>query len=275
MPVDILTPLATYPDPTDQTALALLVPYLSVFEPAITAMPVEVDIPDVNNPLALSDVAAMSREAEASSREVSRQISKRLTELTERAGVRATLTPLRSQPQDLAETIAAAARLHDLTAITYDATGDTRAIAEAALFSSGRPVLLFPSRALVETRPDTVAIAWDGSRAAARALHDARPWLQRAARIVVIAVTGEKDLADERGHEVVAYLGRIGLHATVAAAELGDVSVGEALQELALAQGATLMVMGAFGHNRVRDFLLGGATRSVLDKLLLPVLLSY
>lgn len=277
MPIDILVPLTTYPDPIDQSAFGPLVDFIDVLEPSITAVPIEVDIPSVANPVPLGEgVASRARQAEAESREVVRELSTRLRELTERAGVRAVVEPLRSQPQTIAETIATLARTHDLTAIIYDPEiADTRVMAEATMFSSGGPVLLFPARLLQSLKPEVVAIAWDGSRSASRALHDARPWLAQAQKVVVLAVTDDKELPPQWDDELLAYLGRMGLRADSATASLQGRSVGEALQKLALAHEATLLVMGAFGHNRVREFLLGGATRSVLDKPLLPVLLSY
>jgi len=277
MPLDILVPLATYPDPIDQSALGPLVDYIDALEPSLTAVPIEVDIPAVANPVPLGeDVASRSRRAEATSREIGKEFATRLRELTERAGVRAVVAPLRLQPQDVAGRVADLARTHDLTAVTYDPEiADTRSIAEAAIFGSGRPVLLFPARVLQSLEPEVVAIAWDGSRAAARALHDAKPWLLHAQQVTVLAVTDEKQLPAEWDDELLAYLGRIGIEANTASAELEGRTVGEALQKLALAHDATLLVMGAFGHSRLREFLLGGATRSVMDKPLLPILMSY
>jgi len=277
MPIDVLVPLVTYPDPLDQAALGPLVDYVDVLEPTLTAVPIEVDIPPVSSPFALgADYTVLSRQAESGSREVAREFGTRLRELTERAGVLAFVTPVRSQPLSIPTRIAELARTHDLTIVPYDPEiADSRAIAEAAMFSSGRPVLVFPVRPLEVLEPDVVAIAWDGSRAAARALNDARVWLQKARRVLVLAVTDDKAMPDDWAAGVLAHLERVGIKAEPVTGRLEGRAVGEALQRLALSQDATLLVMGAYGHNRLREFLLGGATRSVLERPLLPVLMSY
>ncbi len=126
------------------------------------------------------------------------------------------------------------------------------------------------------TSIEHVAIAWDGSRVAARAVADAAPLLHRAAKITVLTVVDEKPLHDRDAAERLAQaLGRRGLKAQAMPAKAADCPIATALQERATEIGAGMLVMGAFGHSRLRDFVLGGATAGVLWDLRLPVLLSH
>ena len=119
-------------------------------------------------------------------------------------------------------------------------------------------------------------IAWDGSRVAARAVSDARDFLQRAQSITIVSVTDEKILPhDDPGNKLAEYLIRHDLQATVAQVQGRGHPIAETLQEHARETGADMLVMGAFGHSRIRDFVLGGATNGILKDLRLPVLLSH
>jgi nucleotide-binding universal stress UspA family protein len=123
---------------------------------------------------------------------------------------------------------------------------------------------------------DHVAIAWDGSRVAARAVADAAPLLERAAKVSVITVVDEKPLDREDLAERLARgLSRRGVASQAFAVTCEDCPIGVTLQESAIERGAKMLVMGGHGHSRVRDFVLGGATEDVLDDLRLPLLLSH
>jgi nucleotide-binding universal stress UspA family protein len=121
-----------------------------------------------------------------------------------------------------------------------------------------------------------VAVAWDGSRVAARALADVLALLRHDARITVLTVTGEKALDDETaGERLAACLQERGLEARARSVPLQDRPTGLALQEAAIEMEAGLLAMGGFGHSRLRDFVLGGATQGVFSDLRLPVLMSH
>jgi nucleotide-binding universal stress UspA family protein len=147
--------------------------------------------------------------------------------------------------------------------------------AEAVVFGSGRPTILVPE--LAQPGPvDHVAIAWDGSRVAARAVADAAPMLQRAAKISVLTVVGEKPLSEkDPGVRLAASLQKRGLSAEAMEIGAEDNPISSTLQQRAIELGAALLVMGGYGHSRVRDFVLGGATEGVLGDLEMPVLLSH
>ena len=116
----------------------------------------------------------------------------------------------------------------------------------------------------------------DGSRVAARAVSDAGDFLQRAQTVTIASVTDEKVLPDEDpGSRLAEYLSRHDIEATVARVQSRGRPIAETLQEHAQEIGAGLLVMGGFGHSRMRDFVLGGATGGILKDLRLPVLLSH
>ena len=148
-------------------------------------------------------------------------------------------------------------------------------MAQAMVFGSGGPTLLVPPSA----RPaplDHVAIGWDASRVAARALGDVLPLLAADGQITVLTIHDEKPLggADPAG-SIVAALEQRGYRAKALKATLAGRTIAAALQDSAQEAGAQLLAMGGFGHTRIRDFVLGGATRGVLTQLRLPVLLAH
>jgi nucleotide-binding universal stress UspA family protein len=121
-----------------------------------------------------------------------------------------------------------------------------------------------------------IAVAWDESRAAARAVGDALSILSRSVRVSVLTVGDEKALRDlAMSESLAASLARRGYEAQAVDLALDGRDIGAALQDGAREQGAQLLVMGGFGHSRLREFFLGGATQGILTDLTLPVLLSH
>ncbi len=169
-------------------------------------------------------------------------------------------------------------KLHDLlvTGVDHSVYLSERKIAEHALFDSGRPVVIVPALYAGGFACSKVVVAWDHSRTAARALHDALPFLRLAREIRLVAVGGEKRFqVNPNPATVEAAMAKKGLAAQFEQIELGKRTIGEALQNHALDQGTDLLVMGGYGHSRLRDFILGGATREIFDDPKLPILLSH
>jgi len=162
------------------------------------------------------------------------------------------------------EEVTAAGRLADLivfagTAGQHDV--QTQQVVEAALLFSGRPVLLAPPG--LERLGDAVAVAWNGKIESARAVAAALPILQRAARVHILTADTTKT-AGSQGRRLAAQLAWHGIAATVETIEPGSEAVGAGIQRRAGAFGADLLVMGAYGHSRVREMILGGVTRHIL-----------
>jgi nucleotide-binding universal stress UspA family protein len=148
-------------------------------------------------------------------------------------------------------------------------------ITEATLFESGRPTLIVP---YIHTEPfklDHVAICWDGSRAATRAIADALPMLRRAGSIDLISIYGEKaDRTEFDGAEVAEHLSRHGIKAEIHSIPM-VIDVAATILNFAADHDTDLLVMGGYGHSRLREFVLGGATRGILQSMTVPTLMSH
>ena len=148
-------------------------------------------------------------------------------------------------------------------------------IIEAALFDSGGPVIIVPYIQRAPLRLDHIMVCWDGSRAAARAIRDAIPFLGRAGRIEVVNVTNEGKQDQIESADLGAHLARHELNAVIKRIPLGDVDVAAVLLSHAADEDVDFIVMGGYGHSRLREFVLGGVTRSMLRTMTVPVLMSH
>lgn len=147
-------------------------------------------------------------------------------------------------------------------------------IVEAALFDSGRPVLIVPYAQQGVAKFDRIMLCWDGSRSAARALADAFPFLQRAKAIEVFTVESGKSLAVSAS-DVVDHLARHNLKAEIQRVATADADVARQICSHAADSQMDLVVMGGYGHSRLREFVLGGATRDVLGGMTIPTFMSH
>jgi nucleotide-binding universal stress UspA family protein len=127
--------------------------------------------------------------------------------------------------------------------------------------------------------PERVLVAWDGSHEAARAVHDALPLLVRAERGVSLVVVDPERLAgrtgDQPGADMAAHLARHGVRVEVATIPGAGLSVADVLLDRATDESADLIVMGGYGHARLREVVLGGTTRKILKQMTVPVLFSH
>lgn len=171
---------------------------------------------------------------------------------------------------------AAEARTFDLALLPWSAeTLSAQDMAQSLVFGAGVPVILVPPSTAAGT-VSHIAIAWDGSRVAARALCDALPLLAAGGRVTVVTVQGEKPLSGSNIAQILtASLERRGYSATAIDITLDGRTIAKALQDTALSEGVQLLAMGGFGHSRLRDFILGGTTTGVFSDLRLAVLLSH
>lgn len=271
-------PLVTYPDPISDAVAVDAVAIAKLLDSELHALALNVDIPPVSNVLArlTLDMPEMIRQAEALSRRRGEELLAAVGVQGRHAGVTVTTGSDTAAPALLGDLAASHARYFDFGLIGLEADNQTsRATAEAVIFGSGRPAILFPKLANISSF-DHVAIAWDGSRVAARAVADAGLLLQRATKVSVLTVIGEKPLPEKNpGERLAEGLRKRGLAADAISIRMEDWEIGAALQDGAIAHEAGLLVMGGYGHSRVRDFVLGGATESVLGDLRLPVLFSH
>lgn len=183
-------------------------------------------------------------------------------------------------PREVGYSLAREARQSDLFVGTrpYGDPNKGQWVEEAVLFQSGRPCLFVPPA--FEGRSDykNVVVAWKDTREAARAVADALPLLKKAKSVVVAVVEEGLRAAEERGEapdgDIGRFMGRHGIKAEVHVIE-GWTSVGPAILNEATRTAADLVVMGAYGHSRLREWMLGGATRDVLSRATVPVLVAH
>lgn len=153
-----------------------------------------------------------------------------------------------------------------------------RVLVESVLLGSGRPLLVFPQTVEALTVGQFVTVGWDGGREASRAIFDAMPILRHAQRTCVVVVDAKPSATGTESPipsvDICHYLAHHGVNATAQYTQSRGLGVGYALLEWAKGQGSDLLVMGAYGHSRLREYLFGGATRHVLSNSPLPVLMS-
>jgi nucleotide-binding universal stress UspA family protein len=148
---------------------------------------------------------------------------------------------------------------------------------EGALFESGRPLVIVPYIQKRGLTLDRVLICWDGSRTAARAVGDAMPFLERAKAVDLVMVAEERKDGDDEtsGTHMSQHLARHGVKANIKRMSKGDIAIQDVILSYAADSGADFMVMGGYGHSRLREFILGGVTRGILDEMTVPVLMSH
>lgn len=270
-------PLNTYPEAAPDSAILAAVGFAASLNCGLHASTFGVTIPQAASPLAgfLLDVEGMAHAAE----ERSKSECERLEMLIMGASSSELNISIGKHTVPLGASLDAAtveARNYDLALLPWLAEPlSAQDMAQSLLFGSGVPVILVPPQTAADSI-DHIAIAWDGSRVATRAMCDALPLLAAGGHISVLTVEGDKSLSGSSvAQTLAASLERRGYAAKAVNITLDGRTIATALQDAALSEGAQLMAMGGFGHSRLRDFILGGATKGVLSDLRLAVLLSH
>ncbi len=232
-------------------------------------------------------VQGIDRRVEAAIDRAGEQLRATLLQLGEQRGLTVGWRDVEGSPSVVVPQQARYADLcilgHDTAIPGHDTSDDSTSadynFSEQVLFVTGRPVLFVPATGNFKTLGYHVAVAWDSSRAAARSLDDAMSLIERSERITVLAVN-PADYPERRGapslEHIVADLGRHGVSVDVVQLEnVPPHSIGDVLQAKAGEIGADLLVAGAFGHARLREKLLGGVTRDLLERMTMPLLMSH
>lgn len=146
---------------------------------------------------------------------------------------------------------------------------------EDLVMGCGRPVLLVPYAYKPDRVDERVLVAWNGSRESARAIADAMPLLEAASHVTVLAINPGPELGDEPCADITLHLARHNVHAEAAHIQVSDMEPGDALLSRATDLGADLIVMGAYGRPRLRELVMGGATRHIMRHMTMPVLMSH
>jgi nucleotide-binding universal stress UspA family protein len=148
-------------------------------------------------------------------------------------------------------------------------------IIEAALFETGRPLLIVPYVQKDPIALDRVLVGWDGSHCAARAVNDALPFLKRAKTVDVVVVSESGNSDEMPGADLAHHLARHDVKVEIKQIVAPDADAANVLLSHAADTSATFMVMGGYGHSRLREFILGGVTRTILDSMTIPTLMSH
>jgi nucleotide-binding universal stress UspA family protein len=177
----------------------------------------------------------------------------------------------------VASTAALEAHCTDLAIVGQPAPdGESRLRPEDVALLSGRPVLVVPYAGRFERVAENPLIAWKPTREAARAVNDALPLLEAAKRATILVVDADTDADGEApGDDLAVHLSRHGITATVERTISDDIPVADVFLSRAADFGADLLVMGCYGHSRMRELVLGGMTRDIIDRMTLPVLMSH
>lgn len=280
---DTLLVLTSYPEPTPIQSIEHATQLGATLGASMSAISFEIDVrvPGGSNFLAnlLLDVPGMI----AAERQKSVANARELLDAFERSAKQRYIYRDRiiekSMISLVPDTLVDHARLRDLTIIPVgDGDSIEHVYAESVIFGSGRPTVVLPDPARCGRLPVTqsIAIAWDFSRPAARAVGDALPILQQAKSVRVVTVAHEKTIATTRsGEQLAEHLKLHGVEIKLEIVDAQNRSIGAVLEEYVGSNQIDLLVMGAYGHSRVRDFVLGGATKSMLQKPPVPLFLSH
>ena len=261
-------------DPSSQGRLAAAIGLAGAEDAHLTAVALHY-VPNIP-PYAFSETPAGSMtQILVDTHEAAESRAGSAQEAIDAGGIRGDAVPCVTIYNDVERAVAEAARYADL-AVTGPPEGPALPgtasdILDGVLFESDVPALVLPAEG-TPPDPSTVLIGWDASRQALRAVRGALPFLGRAARVEICIFDPR---GEAPGQRLATFLSRHGVHATIAALPRPRETTAAALARRALEIGAGLLVMGAYGHSRFRETLIGGVTRETLEDVPLPLLLAH
>lgn len=278
---DVLVALTTYPEPTPVSAVDDAIALAVAFGARISAIACKVEIraPGSILPRALLDVPAMAA-AEAKKSSINAEnLLVAFQDTAERYGIFQERILEQCLTSEVPDVFVEYARLRDLTIVPVP-EGDylDQWYAESIIFGSGHPTIVLPHARKRDSTAalDTVIVAWDFSRQASRAVADALPIMAGAKRVCVVTVTNEKVIDTKRPSvELAKHLARHGVNVVSDIVDAAGRSIGDVLESHVTSRNGDLLVMGAYGHSRIREFILGGATKSMLARPRVPIFLSH
>jgi nucleotide-binding universal stress UspA family protein len=220
-------------------------------------------------------IESQRREAEKKARDA----IARFEQAVKRAGVSYEVRTVNASIAGAADRLGHLARRFDLAIVGQPErklASAVEVVDEGVLFESGRPVIFVPYIQKAGLKLDRVLVCWDGSRAATRAIADAMPFLQKAKQVEIVIVAGKAGKNDEiPGADLGQHLARHGLKVDVKRITSPDIDVTSTILSYAADASADMIVMGGYGHSRLREFVLGGVTRGILETMTVPVLMSH
>lgn len=277
---DMMLYMDSYPDPISPEAIDQAVYFASAVGSALDGLAIHVNLQQPSGWLAdhMIGLSGLCAEQEKRSLDVCEQRVKHFTQALQTRKLRGQAEIAKVDLYGIGQHLSAYARTRDVCIIpSMERLGDERAVAESVIFESGRPVVTYrPGGAdLMGQGLSTIVLAWDGSRAASRAMADALPLLPKARKVRVLTVLNDKPEARTGlGKDAVRHLQSHGIDAIADEIQGSGGKTGEVIAEYALSQKSDLIVMGAYGRSRLREFVLGGATERLLSDLRVPLFLS-
>ena len=236
--------------------------------------------PAILQRLGISNAPAIHEKSRADAQESIDQFHQRAAA----AGVEADVLKLECLEGDASAKLSRVARVYDLSILRQanpdrDNASFVAGLAEEVMFSSGRPVLYMPYIGAHEIPFKRGLIAWDGSRSSARAVHDALPLLENMDQVTILVIDSNTMEPSSDGimpgEGLSRHLHRHGISSEIQRLMRGDSSTSTlVLNELANT-GADLLVMGGYGTPKLREIILGGVTRTVLETMTVPVFMSH
>lgn len=215
----------------------------------------------------------------AESNKKARAAIARFEQTAKRAGISMETRTISASISGAADQIGRIGRRFDLIVVGQPGRKDSlpdEVVDEGVLFESGRPVIFVPFIQKGGMKLDRIMVCWDGSRAATRAIADAIPLLKKAKQVEVVVISDKPNKRDEvPGADLGQHLARHGLKVDVKRITSPDIDVPSTILSYAADSSADMIVMGGYGHSRLREFVLGGATRGLLESMTVPVLMSH
>jgi nucleotide-binding universal stress UspA family protein len=203
----------------------------------------------------------------------------RFEQAAKRAGISYETRSVNASIAGAAERLGRLARRFDLVVVGQpdrDKSAPVEVVDEGVLFDSGRPVIFVPYIQKAGLKLERVIVCWDGSRSATRAIADAMPFLHTAKQIEIVMVASKAGKNDEiPGADLGQHLARHGLKVDVKRITSPDIDVPSTILSYAADSSADMLVMGGYGHSRLREFILGGVTRGILETMTVPTLMSH
>lgn len=278
---DALLQVSSYPAPSSAAAIRQAIDLAAALDMHVSALTFKIDFPMPGNVLAnaLLDLPGMVAAEQQKCVRNAQELMSLFERLATERGVPHAQIIETSTTSELPVAVTEHARTYDVAMIPVgEVPGLEQYVAETVIFGSGRPVIVLPEapKRSVPLSLDTVGVAWDFSRPAARAVADALPILKQARTVRVVTIRDEKRIDTRRTvADLARHLERHGIEIVVDEEAARGRTIGQALEQYARAHDLGLLVMGAYGHSRLRDFVLGGATKSIVANPPLPVFLAH
>lgn len=196
-----------------------------------------------------------------------------------RAGLTHSKRAIGALPGEAAAIVGTVARLYDLAIVSqpeFERDTFDNSLAEEIMLQSAGPVLFVPYTFKGKFHARRIGICWDGSRLAARAVRDAMPLLEQSEAITIITINEAGNVpADASAQQLTRYLSRLGVPTKIDRLTAEKANIQSTILSLAADESLDLLVMGGFGHSRLRETMFGGVTREMLESMTVPTLMSH